>query len=98
VAGQLKVVCNGGIRIGIGGLALLAFLDVQIVIQIDINFDISVAVEANACVLHRIFIRHVGVFIAIRLPIFWLIMNKYTCNIALSPKLGDLNCHRRFIR
>jgi hypothetical protein len=78
VAGQLKVVCYGGIRIGNWGLALFAFLDVEIVIQIDINTDISVPIKANTGVFHRVFIRNVGIFIALRCFKVVLIVNKHT--------------------
>jgi hypothetical protein len=78
MAGQLKVVCYGVIRIGIGGLALLAFLDFEILIQIDINTDICVAIKADTGVFHPVFIRNVGIFIALRFFIVVLIMNKHT--------------------
>jgi hypothetical protein len=78
MAGQLKVVCYGVIRIGIGGLALFAFLDFEILIQIDIDTDISVAIKADTGVFHRVFICNVGIFIALRCFIVVLVMNKHT--------------------
>jgi hypothetical protein len=78
MAGQLKVVGYGVIRIGIGGLALFAFLNFEILVQIDINTDISVAIKADAGVCHRVFVRDVGIFITLRCFIVILIMNKHT--------------------
>jgi hypothetical protein len=65
VAGKLKVVCYGGFRVSIGGLALLAFLSIEILIQIDINTDISVAIKADTRVLHRVFIRNIRILITL---------------------------------
>jgi hypothetical protein len=78
MAGQLKVVCYGVLGIGIRGLALLAFLDIEIVIQIDINDDISVAIKADTGVFHRVLILNVGIFIALNFSIVVMIMNKHT--------------------
>jgi hypothetical protein len=78
MAGQLKIVCYGVIGIGFRGLALLAFLDFEILIQIDINTDIGVAIKADTGVFHPVFIRNVGIFIALRFSIVVLIMNKNT--------------------
>ena len=65
MAGQLKVVCYGGIRTSIGKLALLVILDVEILIQVDINIDISVAINADTGEFHCVFIRNIGIFSAI---------------------------------
>jgi hypothetical protein len=59
-------------------LAFFAFLDVKILIQVDINTDISKAIETNTCVFHRVFIRNVGISIALGCFKVVLIVHKHT--------------------
>jgi hypothetical protein len=56
VAGKLKVVGYDCIRMGVRGLTLLTFLEIEISIQININTEISITINTDTGVFHCVFI------------------------------------------